>query len=314
MPEPLHINFIIGCTGCGKGEVGRQLALGVGGEIISADSMKVYRRMDIGTAKPNPEARRRVRHHLIDVVEPSESFSMADFVRRAEAAAQEISLRRKVIFAVGGTGMYIKALSEGIFEGPSAEPDLRERIHQRAQRHGVEALHAELATVDPQAADRIHRKDLRRMVRALEVYELTGQPITALQTQWDRERTKHHCTFIGLRRTLEDQNHRTNSRVKRWIQLGWVDEVRALLNESPPMSTTSRQALGYTELIEHVSAKASLEEAIEKIKIATRQFAKAQRTWFRRFRSTRWFDLDADTSVQHVADRILDTWNSPCCK
>lgn len=307
MPEPLDIRFVIGCTGCGKGEVGRELGRRLGGEIISIDSMKVYRRMDIGTAKPGSEARRTVRHHLIDVVEPSEDFSMADFVGLAEAAGGDIASRGKAILAIGGTGLYMKALSEGIFDGPSANPEVRERIHRQAEREGVDSLHVELVSVDPAAAQRIHRNDLRRIVRALEVYELTGRPISELQTQWDQQRTRHRCTFIGLRRTLEDQNHRTNMRVKRLIEGGWVEEVRGLLAESSPMSTTARQALGYGELTGYINGKVLLEEAIEKIKIATRQFAKAQRTWFKRFRSTRWFDIEADESISQIVNRIQET-------
>lgn len=312
MIDPYHIVFLLGCTGCGKGALGRALAERVGADIVSVDSMKIYRRMDIGTAKPNADVRAAIPHHLIDVVEPSEEFSVAEFVRRAEAAAGEIASRGRVILAVGGTPMYVKALSEGVFDGPSADWELRGRLRRRAEVEGVNVLHCELATVDPAAAERIHRNDLRRIVRALEVYELTGEAITTLQTQWDRDRLKHRCTFIGIRRSLEDQNHRTNMRVKRLIEAGWVDEVRALLTEAEPLGTSARQALGYGALIDHVLDKVSLEDAVEKIKISTRQFAKAQRTWFKRFQTTRWFDVEVDESVDRVADRVLEEWSSLC--
>ena len=312
MSETLDILFVLGCTGCGKGALGRELARRMGGEIVSVDSMKVYRGMDIGTAKPTAEDRRLVAHHLIDVVEPYEEFSMADFIRLAEPAAADIASRSKPVLAVGGTGLYIKALSEGIFEGPSADPELRSRLHARAEREGTESLHAELSRVDPAAATRIHRNDLRRLVRALEVYELTGEPISALQTQWDRQRPRHHCTFIGIRRSIEDQNHRTNARVKRLIDQGWVDEVRKLVEAERPLSRSARQALGYAELIQHVRGQLSLEEAVEKIKIATRQFAKAQRTWFKRFRSTHWFDLGPNEEVDVTATRVLGHLEKTC--
>lgn len=305
---PLHIVFILGCTGCGKGSVTREIAKRVGAEIISADSMKVYRRMDIGTAKPGAEARREVPHHLIDIVEPSEEFSTAKFVELAEAAAADIAARGKEILVVGGTSLYIKALSEGLFEGPSADPEIRRRLHERAEREGRDILHGELAVVDREAADRIHPNDLRRIVRALEVYELTGRPISELQTQWDRERTRHPCTFFGLQRSLEDQNHRTNMRVKRLIEAGWVDEVRNLLSETRPLSETARLAMGYPELMAHIRGEISLEDAVEKIKIATRQFAKSQRTWFKRFRATQWLDVAPDDSASGVADRICERW------
>ena len=312
MADPLHIVFLLGGTGCGKGALGRVLAQRLGGEIISVDSMKVYRRMDIGTAKPSAADREAIPHHLIDIAEPSEEFSVAQFVPLAEAAAGEIASRGRVILAIGGTALYIKALSEGVFEGPSADQEIRERLRRRATLDGVNVLHSELASVDPVAAERIHRNDLRRIVRALEVHELTGQPITALQTQWDRQRLNHRCTFIGLRRCREDQNHRTNLRVKRLIDAGWVDEVRSLLAEPAPLGTSARQALGYRELMDHVLGRLGLEEAVEKIKISTRRFAKAQRTWFKRFQTTRWFDVEPDESVDRVAERVLEEWSSLC--
>ncbi len=292
--------------------MGRELARAVGGEIISVDSMKVYRRMDIGTAKPTLAMRDTVCHHLIDVVEPSEEFSLARYLRAAETAAAEITGRGKTVLLVGGTALYIKGLSEGIFEGPSADPAIRKRLNHRADEAGLDVLHRELAAVDPEAAERIHQNDKRRIVRAFEVYEITGQPITALQTQWDRQRTKHRCTFIGLRRPLEDQNHRTNMRVKRLIEMGWVDEVRSLLAETTPLSTAASQATGYRELTEHLRGTLSLEDAVELIKISTRRLGKAQRTWFKRFHQVSWFDVGTEETAAQVATRILDKWDAPC--
>ncbi len=312
--EPLEILFLMGCTGCGKGAVAREFARRVDAEILSVDSMKVYRRMDIGTAKPDPEIRREIPHHLIDVVEPHEDFSVAAFVPLAESAAAQIAGRGRTILAVGGTALYIKALSEGLFEGPSADPEIRARLTDRAETDGLETLYNELAAVDPAAARRIHRNEARRIVRALEVYEVTKQPISTLQTQWDQHSTRHRCTFIGLRREIDDQNHRTNMRVKRLIARGWVDEVRALLFEPRPLSRTARQALGYRELIEHVHGRVTLEDAVEKIKISTRQFGKAQRTWFKRFSNVQWFDLSPQDTADQVAEHMVKNWQEPCCK
>lgn len=300
-----RITFLIGCTGCGKGAVGRELARRIGAEIISVDSMKVYRRMDIATAKPTPAVQRGVRHHLLDVIEPWEEFSVGRFVQLAEDAVADIASRGRPILAVGGTALYIKALSEGLFEGPSADPQIRDLLHRRADSEGVAALHQELRRVDPEAAGRIHPNDLRRIVRALEVHRITGTPISELQTQWDRQRTRHPCSLIGLRREREDQNRRTNARVKRMIERGLVEEVRFLLSLPQPLSTAARQALGYAEIIEHLSGKVSLAEAVEMIKINTRRFAKAQRTWFKRFRETSWIDLVPETEVAEAVDRIL---------
>ncbi|MCC7290688.1 MAG: tRNA (adenosine(37)-N6)-dimethylallyltransferase MiaA [Phycisphaerales bacterium] len=301
--------FIIGCTGCGKSAVALELAERIDAEILSMDSMQIYKRMDIGTAKPSAAERARVPHHLIDLLEPWETFSVAQFVSRAESAMTDIASRGRRILAVGGTALYIKALSEGLFEGPSADPAVRERLKREADALGLEAMHQRLRLVDPLAASRIHVNDLRRIVRALEVHELTGTPITELQTQWDRQRTKHPCRFIALRRGLEDQNRRSNERVREMMRQGLVAEVRSLLALPTGLSHTARQALGYAEIIEHLEGRLSLDEAVERIKINTRQFAKAQRTWFKRFRSAEWIDLppdfDACTTADDLRDRLL---------
>ena len=304
MPRPL--TFIIGCTGSGKGELGRELARRTGGEIISIDSMKVYRRMDIGTAKPSLEVRRLIPHHLIDIVEPSGEFSVAEYVERAERAIVDIQGRRRPVFVVGGTPLYMKALSEGIFEGPGADPTVRARLTATAEREGRQALYEQLRRVDPVAAERIHPNDLRRLVRALEVFELTGRPISGLQEQWDRDRTRYDCVYIGLRREREDQARRIKERVRRMIAEGLVDEVKSLLAEAEPLSTAARQALGYAEIIEHLEGRCSLADAVEMIKINTRQFAKAQRTWFKRFAPVEWIDLPADADAAGLADQLIE--------
>ena len=305
------VTLIIGCTGCGKGAVGRLLAERLDAEIISVDSMKVFRRMDIGTAKPSAEARSRVPHHLLDVAEPCEDFSVAQFAERAERAIADIHNRDRMVLAVGGTALYFKALTEGLFDGPGSDAETRARLHREADENGRAALHARLATVDPVAAKRIHPNDLRRIVRALEVFELTGQQISQLQTQWDTRRTvasdplAGRWRFIGLVRDREDQSGRTNRRVQRMIEAGWVEEVRSLLAEPRPISTTARQAVGYAEIIQHLTGGLALADAIEKIKINTRKLSKAQRTWFKRFRDTRWFEVAADDHAETVADRIM---------
>ena len=301
----IRVTFIFGCTGSGKGGLGRALAERLDADILSVDSMKVYRRMDIGTAKPSVEVRRRLRHHLIDVAEPVEEFSVASYVEQAGKAIEDIHNRERPILAVGGTALYVKALSEGLFEGPSADEAIRARLNARAAEIGSPSLHTELQVVDPIAAERIHPNDLRRIVRALEVYELVGRPISALQTQWDAQRTVYDCNYIGLRRDREDQSRRTNQRVRRMVEDGLVDEVRHLLDEDRPLSTTARQAVGYAEIIEHLSGTLPLAEAVEKIKINTRQLAKAQRTWFKRFRQVHWIDLQPDSTAEQVADALI---------
>ncbi len=301
----IRLNLLIGCTAVGKTELSFRLAERQDAEIVSVDSMQVYRRMDIGTAKPTPAERRRVRHHLIDVVEPSESFSVAEFVERADAAVADIHARGKAVWAVGGTALYVKALTEGLFEGPNADAEFRRGFRRRLAEVGPQALHAELAEVDARAAERIHPNDARRIERALEVYHLTGKPISELQQQWDQGEARYDCRLFLLRREREDLNHRINRRVKEMFEQGLVEETRRLLAEPEPLSGQARQALGYAEVIDHLSGGPDLEKTIELVKIHTRRFAKNQRTWFRSFRDCRPIDLSPDTDVDDVVERIL---------
>jgi tRNA dimethylallyltransferase len=305
------ITFIIGCTGCGKGAVGRVLAERIGAEIISTDSMKIYRGMDIGTAKPSIAARGMVPHHLIDIVDPWDEYSVAQFVGDAERTISQIARRDRPILCVGGTALYVKALSEGLFEGPSANPDIRQRLSDEASASGNQVLHDRLKEIDPEAAERIHVNDLRRIVRALEVFEITGQPITSLQTQWDSQRTVYDCTFIGLAREKETQSRRINARVHKMMDLGLLDEVKRLLESGTPLSSTARKAVGYAELIEYLQEKVSLDEAVEKIKINSRQLAKGQRTWFKRIRDARWIELDDSSVVEDIVDTICNEQGMP---
>ena len=298
--------FIIGCTGSGKGSLGRELARRFDGQIVSVDSMKIYRRMDIGTAKPSKAALAEIPHHCIDVVEPSASFSVAQFVEHADRAVGEIVSAGTPALAVGGTSLYIKALSEGLFEGPSADEEIRRRLKARAAEEGLPALHAEMAAVDPQAGARIHPNDERRIIRALEVYQSTGQTITELQRQWDTGQRRYDAVFIGLRRDKTDQSGRINLRAKRMMESGLREEVASLLAEPAGLSDQAAQAVGYAEMIDHLQGKCSLDEAFERIKINTRRLAKKQRTWHRRFRDVMWFDAAPDETPESLATRVME--------
>lgn len=300
----MRVDFLIGCTGCGKGRVGRMVAERIGAEIISADSMKVYRRMDIGTAKPTVEDRARLPHHLIDVVEPSESFSAARYVEAADAAIRDIHARGRRVLVVGGTCLHIKALAEGIFDGPGADPAFRAEVRRRALQEGTAVLHRELAEIDPRAAERIHPNDLRRIERALEVHHRTGRPISELQQQWEKPRRRYDCRFFGLRRDKLDQSKRINRRVHRMVDRGLVEEVRSLLAEPAGLSDVAAQAVGYAEIIAHLQGRSLLEDAIEDIKINTRHLAKSQRTWFRRWAGVTWLDVPPDEPAEDTADRL----------
>lgn len=299
--------LILGVTASGKGKVAFELARDLGGEIISVDSMKVYRRMDIGTAKPSADARRRIPHHVVDVVEPSESFSVGLFLDHALAAIDDIRRRGKTVVAVGGTALYIKALLYGLFEGPGGDEDIRAALRARAEADGWPALHAELAGIDPAAADRISPNDARRIIRALEVYQLTGRPISGFQRQFEADRPMHDWTIIGLRRDKPVESRRINARVRRMMDLGLVEEVRGLLGEDPPMSRQARGAIGYAEIIDHLEGRRSLADAVEQIKKNTRRLAKGQRTWFKTFRPVRWIDVEPERSNESVLARVHRT-------
>ncbi len=295
--------LILGVTASGKGRLAFGLAKSVGAEIISIDSMKVYRRMDIGTAKPPKEARAALKYHLIDVVEPSDSFSVGAFLEFAYKAIEQIKSRKKPIIAVGGTALYIKALLYGLFEGPGTNEQIRAELRARAQAEGLAQLHRELTKIDPVAADRINPNDSKRIIRALEVYKTTGKPISSLQKQFDAKKPVHDWTIIGLQREKTDANNRINRRVKKMIAAGLVDEVRSLLAEEKPLSPQARCAIGYAEIIDYLSGQIGLENATELIKKNTRRLAKNQRTWFKTFKNVHWLDIEPDEPLEKTLDR-----------
>jgi len=221
-----------------------------------------------------------------------------------EQAIAAIKQVQRPIIAVGGTSLYIRALLEGLFDGPPADPQIRQELKQRADNLGCQELHKELASIDKEAAQRIHANDLKRIVRALEVYKLTGKPISSFQQQFRSGHYRYPWTLIGLKRDKEDANHRINIRVKKMIEQGLVDEVKKLLADPQGLSAQAAQAVGYAEIISYIEGKYSLDEAFEQIKINTRRLAKAQRTWFRSFSDVNWFDLSIDETVEGLANRI----------
>jgi tRNA dimethylallyltransferase len=298
--------LVLGVTASGKARLGHELAQSLDGEILSIDSMKVYRRMDIGTAKPSREAREQVRYHLIDVVEPSESFSVGVFLDRALAAVDDIRRRDKTVVAVGGTALYIKALLYGLFEGPGGDERIRAELRAQAAQEGVDRLHEALRQIDPEAADRISANDAKRIIRALEVYRLTGKPISSFQKQFDADRPRHDWFILGLRREKTVESQRINARVKRMIEQGLVDEVKSLLAEEKPLSQQARCAIGYAEIIDHLAGRTSLEDAVELIKKNTRRLAKGQRTWFKTFRQVNWLEVAPEEPPEHVIERAKE--------
>jgi tRNA dimethylallyltransferase len=275
--------ILTGPTGSGKSALAVELAVRLGAEIVSMDSMALYRRMDIGTAKPNAEERRRVPHHLLDVLEPWESASVAWWLARATACYDEVAGRGKRVLFVGGTALYLKALLYGLFEGPPADAALRRRLTAEAEEFGVQALYQRLRQVDLDTAARLHPNDLRRVVRALEVWELTRRPISTWQRQWKEAMPPaetNYCLCLDLPRA--ELYARIDARVRQMIADGLVEELRALRKKERPLSREAGQAVGYKELAAYLDGAESLEVAIARIQTRSRNFAKRQLTWFRR--------------------------------
>lgn len=306
---------IVGPTAGGKTGLAVELALalergGAGrGEVVTADAFQVYRGMDVGTAKPTPAERRGVAHHLIDLIEPTERFTVHDWLGLAEPLIAAIRARGHVPIVVGGTNLYVKAFLDGMFEGPQPTPSVKEAVGAMTQPE----RRRELERVDPRAARRIHPSDERRTVRALEVYRQTGTPITTLQAQWDAERqARPEAVLVGLDWPVEAINLRINDRVRAMVAGGLVEEARALW-ASGRLGPQAREAIGYKQLVPHFEGRQTLEEALERVKIETRRLGKNQRTWLRRLRGRPggvWIEAEgkeAGEIAQIVVGQILST-------
>lgn len=296
---------IVGPTATGKTDVSVIAAQRLGAEIISADSMLVYRHMDIGTAKPAMEERGGVVHHMIDVVDPDDDYSVALYSKQAEDILIDIAKRGKLPLLVGGTGLYVKAVVDGYsFSGAGIDHELRRRLQRECETLGREALHKRLGQVDPESASRLHVNDVKRVIRALEVYYLTGQTISAASGRRDQERKG--LLIFGLVMDRRKLYARIEKRVDRMIERGLVDEVRRLLEKGYSEKLSSMQGLGYKEIILYLRGIISLEEAVDLLKKRTRNFAKRQLTWFRKDERIRWIDVNdkrlADIAVEIAAE------------
>jgi tRNA dimethylallyltransferase len=283
MLSPPFENALVltGPTGSGKTPLGIELAERLGAEIVSMDSMTLYRGMDIGTAKPTAAQQARVCHHLLDVLDPWESASVAWWLRQAADCCRNIEERGKRPLFVGGTPLYLKSILCGLFDGPPADDDLRRRLTNEAEAVGVAALHSRLAECDPASAERIHPNDLRRIIRALEVCELTGRPMSAWQTQWKTQAVKPQTAVLWLDLPRDELSHRIERRVEEMFAAGFIDEVQRLRALPRPWSRQAAQALGYKEICEHLDGRLGRAETVQRIQTSTRQFVKRQLTWFR---------------------------------
>jgi tRNA dimethylallyltransferase len=305
MKPPLRI--LLGPTASGKERVALSIAEATGAVIISVDSMKIYRGMDIGTATPPAEVLKRVPHRCVNIVDPGEPFSAARYHETAEAAMAELDAAGRAYILSGGTPLYHKVLTEGIFDGPPADPALRRRLEEEAEAHGVEALHERLSTFDPDGAGRIHPRDLRRIVRALEVFEQTGRPITEHQTQFGRLRSDRAVAMVGLHWPRDVLHERIHARVDRMLAEGLEAEARALYDREPPLWKQARAAVGYAELFDHFDGHLDRPAAVELIRRNTRRLAKSQMTWFRKF-DCDWIEMEAGRGAEALAAQVRELW------
>ena len=307
--------FLVGPTAVGKSAVALELARHIHAEVVSADSMQVYRGMDIGTAKPSPAERALVPHHLIDVCEVGDVFDAKRFVDLATKAIVGIHGRGRVALVVGGTGLYVRALRRGLFEGPSRNDELRARL----EKMNAAQLFEELQRVDPLTAERIDRHNPRRLVRALEVFHETGKPIAELQKEWTTGEIPRQSTYakasadkarddssgICLSRARDDLHARIERRIDGQIAAGWIEEVKRLLARGLENNATAMQAAGYRELVAHVRGDLSLAAAVALIKTRTRQLARRQLTWFRREPQLDWIEIGRNEPPTDTATRAL---------
>jgi tRNA dimethylallyltransferase len=300
-----HCWFLAGPTASGKSATALELADRLDAEIVALDSMTLYRGMDIGTAKPSSAEQATVPHHLLDLLDPAAEFSLAEYVTAATEVTRQIVSRRRVPLFVGGTGLYLRGMLRGVFEGPAADWTLRRQWEDFARIEGEPALHAELAKVDPVLAARLPPADLRRVIRGLEVFALTGQPLSAQQQQGPRPVNERPRATLWLHPPREWLNERINDRVNAMFAAGLIDEVRQLAGRPTGLGRTARQALGYREILDALDRGEPPESARELIQLRTRQFAKRQHTWFRNLEECREVAYQGSESPRELAEFCL---------
>ena len=300
---------IAGPTASGKTDLAIKLAHEINGEIISADSMQIYRGMDIGTAKPTMEERQGIPHYLIDIVDPDEEYSVAHFQRDAKNCIKEILNRGKVPIVAGGTGLYINSLVYNInFSETTADWEYRKQLEEIARDKGPEELHRFLQKVDPVSAEKIHPNNIKRVIRALEVFKTTGKPISQHQLESRTEKPEYEFKIFGLEMDRKILYERINKRVDKMMEIGLYEEVESLLEKYSP-DLVSLQGIGYKEIISAIKGEYSLEEAVEKIKLNTRHLAKRQITWFKKTENLRWIDT-GNTETRAIIKKLANNLNN----
>ncbi len=296
---------VCGPTGVGKTSFAIELAKRFGGEIVGADSMQIYRRMDIGTAKPTAEERAAVCHHMVDIVDPNEAFDAAAYGRRAHQAVQQLLKRHIPAFVVGGTGLYIKALVQPLFEGRTSDREVRQRIQSRLKEEGTAALYAGLEEKDPTAAARIHPNDTYRIQRALEVIETTGRSISDLHDAHRFSKARYKTLEIGLTLPRDQLYTRIDRRVDQMIAAGLLEEVRGLLALGYDLDLKSMQSLGYRHMVDFLQGRASWDETVRILKRDHRRYAKRQFTWFKAVPNMNWLAPDQAETAAEMIERFF---------
>lgn len=304
-PDIRNLVVLLGPTAVGKSRTAVDLALRFGGEVVNGDSVQVYRGFDIGTDKPPIESRRGVPHHLLDIADPEVQFTAADFVREALRAAREIAGRGRLPLVVGGTGLYLKALLEGLFPGPGRDPVLRAALEKEAKDKGLEVLFERLKEVDPAYARKVRSRDRIRIVRALEVYEATGRPLSEHFLRTESPVRGTNIVKIGLRLDREALYRRIEDRVDRMFDRGLVAEVRGLLERGVTTGAPPFQALGYRHVLKHLAGELTLDQARGLTKQDTRRYAKRQMTWFRKMGGVSWFGPDDGSGLEEYLRKQL---------
>lgn len=295
---------LVGPTASGKTSIALHLAGSLGTEIISVDSRQVYRRLDIGTAKPTPTQLRRAVHHLVDIVDPEERFNVGDYRREVERLLPRFDSQNMIPLFVGGTGLYLKAVLEGLCPAPSASGELRSWL-ERASRYPAGGLHELLVRIDPESAQRIHPNDTHRLTRALEVYYLTGETLSARQGRHGFGEQPFNAVLCGVRRSREDLRNRIDRRLDQMLSAGFAEEVARLLEEGFDPALPAFRAVGYPQMIRHVQGSISLDEAAAEIRKATWQYARRQMTWFRGVDRLIWIDAAPGAEEEHLAAEVL---------
>lgn len=296
--------FIVGPTCSGKSLLAIKIAEKLNGEIVSADSRQIYKYMDIGTAKPTQDQLQKIKHHFIDELYPDQEFSAGEYSKQARERIEMIFKQKKIPIVVGGSGLYIEALIDGIFDSPPVDKNIRKRLYELYHEDGAEAMLEKLKEIDPRSAERMTTTNIRRIIRALEVYELTGLPISELQKR--RVPADFMPVQIGLNWRRDKLYERINKRVDDMVSSGLIDEVRRILDMGYSYKLNALQTVGYKEVINYLWRKISFVEMVEVIKRNTRRYAKRQLTWFRHDSKIRWIDVESEDEIDHLKEKIIE--------